>query len=389
MSSIADAAAPPPPTSLPSELGRLRVLASTAGIRVSPLALGGGNIGEAWNKVFGFMTKEKAIALLNAYFEAGGNFIDTANEYQNEQSETWIGEWMAERGIRDRLVVATKYTGDYQYHVLGKGKTANHGGNHRRSLHMSVRDSLRKLQTDYIDILYVHWWDYMSSIDEVMDSLHHLVAAGKVLYLGASDTPAWVVSAANTYARAHGKTQFSVYSGRWSLLARDFERDILPMARAFGMALTPWGVLGNGAFQTAKQVAERERTAEHGRTFFGTRSADQIAVSEALERVAAAHGTESVTQIALAYIVRKAAMLGVYNVFPVVGGRKVEHLRDNIAGLSIRLTDEQIQELESVKAFNIGFPTDFIGVDPNVSGFSPPMTERSAFIAFPGATGGR
>lgn len=187
--------APEPPT----ELGRLRILASTAGVRVSPLQLGAMSLGSAWEQSLGSCTKEAAFKLYDAFFEAGGNFIDTANMYQNEESEKWLGEWMAERKNRDQLVIATKYTFDYRNYTLGGpcGKTANHQGNHRRSMYMSVRDSLAKLQTDYIDILYVHAWDFTTSIKELMDSMQYLVSERKVLYLGVSDTPAWIVSAAN------------------------------------------------------------------------------------------------------------------------------------------------------------------------------------------------
>ena len=163
--------APEPAT----ELGRLRVLSKTAGIRVSPLILGGASLGDAWSAFMGSMNKEQAFELLDAFYEAGGNCIDTANSYQNEQSETWIGEWMKSRKLRDQIVISTKFTTDYKGYDVGKMKSANYCGNHKRSLHVSVRDSLRKLQTDWIDILYVHWWDYMSSIEEVMDSLHILV----------------------------------------------------------------------------------------------------------------------------------------------------------------------------------------------------------------------
>ena len=151
---------------------------------------------------------------------------------------------MAERKNRDLMVIATKFTTPYRNYDLGKGKTVNYCGNSKRSLALSLRDSLAKLQTDFIDILYLHWWDWTTSIEEVMDSLHALVLSGKVLYLGISDTPAWIVSAANEYAKSHGKTQFSIYQGRWNVMLRDFEREILPMARHYGMALAPWDVLG-------------------------------------------------------------------------------------------------------------------------------------------------
>ena len=199
-------AAPEPPT----ELGRYRVLSSTAGVRVSPLQLGAMSIGDAWTEFMGSMDKKASFALLDAYVEAGGNFIDTANNYQDEQSEMWIGEWMAERKNRDLMVIATKFTTPYCNYKYGKGKTVNYQGQHKRSIHMSVRDSLVKLKTDWIDLLYLHWWDWTTSIEEIMDALHILVEQGKVLYLGISDSPAWVVSAANYYARGHGKTPFSV-----------------------------------------------------------------------------------------------------------------------------------------------------------------------------------
>jgi len=141
-----------------TELGRYRILSSTAGVRVSPLCLGAMSIGDAWAGFMGSMDKEKSFALLDAFFEAGGNFIDTSNNYQNEQSEAWIGEWMAARKIRDQIVIATKFTTAYRAHELGQAQAVNYSGNHRKSLHLSSQDSLKKLQTDYIDLLYVHWY---------------------------------------------------------------------------------------------------------------------------------------------------------------------------------------------------------------------------------------
>ncbi|OQE17863.1 hypothetical protein PENSTE_c019G04824 [Penicillium steckii] len=377
--------APAPEPATP--LGRYRVLSSTAGVRVSPLQLGGMSIGDSWSQFMGSMSKEQSFALLDAFVEAGGNFIDTANNYQNEQSEAWLGEWMTARKNRDQMVIATKFTTDYRSHALGKGKTPNSCGNHKRSMFNSVRDSLQKMQTDFIDILYLHWWDHTTSIEEIMDSLHILVEQGKVMYLGISDTPAWVVSAANTYARAHGKTPFSIYQGRWNVMRRDFERDILPMARHFGMALAPWDVLGSGHFQSAKQIAEREKNGEGLRSMLGQgQSEDEKKISQALSTVAAEHGIESVTAIALAYVLCKAP-----NVFPLVGGRKIEHLHDNIQALKIRLTAKQIQFLEQATEFDIGFPNNFIGPDPRTTDGTPPMlvgvSGRYDYVMSPRAIG--
>lgn len=365
----------PEPT---TELGRYRILSSTAGIRVSPLQLGAMSIGDAWADSMGSMNKEESFRLLDVFFEAGGNFIDTANNYQDEQSETWIGEWMAQRKNRDQLVIATKFTTDFRSYKLGKGVAPNHCGNHRRSLHMSVRDSLAKLQTDWIDILYVHWWDQTTSVEEVMDSLQILVEQGKVLYLGISDTPAWIVTAANLYARAHGKTPFSIYQGRWNVMLRDLEREIIPMARHFGMALAPWDVMGGGKFKTKEEIEQRKAQGEGLRSILSPdQSEEEAAMSAALERVAKEHGTKSLTAVALAYVMAKAP-----NVFPLVGGRKVEHLKDNIQALNLQLTAEQIEYLESRNPFDVGFPNNFIGPDPKVSGKASFLLAANASYSF-------
>lgn len=367
--------APEPPT----ELGRLNLFSKKAAIKVSPLVLGGMSIGEAWSQFLGSMTKERSFELLDAYYEAGGNFIDTSNNYQNEESETWLGEWMESRKVRDQIVIATKFTTDYKCYAVGKGRGANFSGNNKRSMHLSVRDSLKKLKTDWIDILYVHWWDHMTSIEEMMDSLHILVQQGKVLYLGASDTPAWVVSAANYYAMSNGKTPFSVYQGRWNVMLRDFEREILPMAKHFGMALVPWDVLGGGRFQTKEAIEERKKNGEKLRSYAGPSDQTdvEVKISEALEKVAKEHGTHSVTAIALAYIRSKGT-----NIFPLIGGRKVEYLKDNISALSIKLTPEQVRYLENVVPFDVGFPSSFIGENPATSGELPFLSSSSYKLNF-------
>jgi aryl-alcohol dehydrogenase-like predicted oxidoreductase len=213
-----------------------------------------------------------------------------------------------------------------------------------------------------------------------MDSLHLLVEQGKVLYLGISDTPAWIVSAANTYARSHGKTQFSVYQGRWSVMLRDFERDIIPMARHFGMALAPWDVIGGGKFQSKKQIEERKKAGEGLRSMMGSgeQTPQEEKMSAALEKVAGEHGIESLSTIALAYVLHKTP-----RVFPIIGGRKVEHLHDNIKALSIKLTDEQIKYLESQTDFDVGFPSNFVGESPEATGKSSWILAGSAHIAYP------
>ncbi|KIJ38039.1 hypothetical protein M422DRAFT_259439 [Sphaerobolus stellatus SS14] len=349
-----------PPPSPKTKLGRYRVLSPIAGVRVSPLCLGAMSIGDKWAAIgMGAMDKESSFKLLDAFFEAGGNFIDTANNYQDESSEEFIGEWTENRGIRDQLVIATKYTANYKRGSKDIHTKINYTGNNTKSLHISVAESLKKLRTTYIDILYVHWWDYETSVEEVMNSLHNLVVAGSVLYLGISDTPAWIVAKANQYARDHGKTPFCVYQGRWSILDRSFERDIIPMARSEGLALAPWGVIGGGKIRTDEEEQRRRETGEHGRTAMNPRwerIPEEVKVSRKLEEIAKEVGAQNITAVAIAYVMHKTRY-----VFPIIGGRKVEQLYGNLEALDIRLTAEQIKEIESVQPFELGFPHSMIG----------------------------
>ncbi|KAI1081654.1 aldo/keto reductase [Whalleya microplaca] len=330
-----------------SPLARYRILSPTASVRVSPLCLGAMNFGDAWKDVMGACDQKTAESILDFFYEQGGNFIDTANNYQAEESEAWLGEWMKKRGVRDQMVIATKYTTNFRSNHADE-IMINFQGNGTKSLHTSVNASLRKLQTDYIDLLYLHWWDMSTSIPELMQSLNQLVLAGKVLYLGISDTPAWVVSKANEYARNHGLRQFSVYQGQWSAASRDFEREIIPMVKAEGMGLAPWGALGGGKFKTEEQ----RRNLESGRSADVTEN--EIKVSRALEAVARRKNT-IITSVAQAYVTHKAPY-----VFPIVGGRTKEHLKGNIEALTLSLDDDDIKEIEAAIPFDAGFPTTFL-----------------------------
>ncbi|KAI0634200.1 Aldo/keto reductase [Trametes polyzona] len=349
-------AAPPPAT----RLGRHRQLSPLAGVRVSPIALGAMSIGDKWERWgMGAMNKESSFKLLDAYYAAGGNFIDTANNYQDESSEEFLGEWMEARGLRDQIVIATKYTTNFKRGATNIGQKTHYTGNNLKSLHISVEASLKKLRTDYIDILYVHWWDFDSTVEEVMNGLHNLVVAGKVLYLGISDTPAWIVSKANMYARLMGKTPFVIYQGAWSILQRDFEREIIPMARAEGLALAPWGVLAAGRIRTDEEEERRRQTGEKGRTISRPeweRNENEKKVCKALEEVAKQVGAKNIQAVAIAYVMQKTPY-----VFPIIGGRKVEQLEGNIEALNVALTDEHVKYLERILPFDPGFPTTMIG----------------------------
>ncbi|KAF7376739.1 putative Aryl-alcohol dehydrogenase [Mycena sanguinolenta] len=365
----------PPPAPL-SKLGVYRKLSSLAGVHVSPLQLGAMSIGDKWSSMgMGEMDKESSFKLLDTYYDLGGNFIDTANSYQDESSESFIGEWAEKRGIRDQLVIATKYSTNFKARNDGVVQKVHYVGNNIKSMHISVEASLKKLRTTYIDILYVHWWDWDTSIEEVMNGLHNLVVQGKVLYLGVSDTPAWVVAQANQYARDHGKTPFVIYQGRWNVLDRSFEREIIPMARAHGLALAPWLVVGAGKFRTDAEEERMRAAGEKGRIIFNPqweRTEDEKKVSKALEKVAAEVGTKSLAAVAIAYVMAKVPYC-----FPIIGGRKVEHLTENLEALDISLSSEQIAYLEGAVPFNPGFPTDIIGDGTKAN----PLLGRSAHFA--------
>ncbi|KAF8970110.1 NADP-dependent oxidoreductase domain-containing protein [Flammula alnicola] len=347
-------------------LGRYRVLSSTAGVHVSPLQLGAMSIGDKWQELgMGSMDKESSFKLLDAYFDNGGNFIDTANNYQDETSEMFVGEWAEKRGIRDQLFIATKYTTNFKNRNDSINQKVLYVGNNAKSLHMSVEASLKKLRTPYIDLLYLHWWDWDTSIEEVMKSLHTLILRGKVLYLGVSDTPAWVVSKANQYARDHALTPFVIYQGAWNIMERSFERDIIPMCRSEGMALAPWNVLAGGKIRSDAEEEARRQSGEKGRTIFNPeweRNEKEKVVCKALEKVAAETGAKHITSVAIAYLMQKT----IY-VFPIIGGRKIEHLLANTEALELSLSDEQIKYLESAQDFQPGFPTWMIGDGSDVS----------------------
>ncbi|KAI0903543.1 Aldo/keto reductase [Ustulina deusta] len=343
----------PPPKSM---LMRHRQLAPNASVRVSPLCLGCMTFGDKQQERYGEISKEQCMQILDTFYANGGTFLDTANAYQNGQSEQWVGEWMAARGNRDQMVVATKFSSPYRKAHPDEIQT-NTTGNSAKNLRLSLENSLRSLQTTYIDILYVHYYDYTITVEELMHSLNDLVVAGKVLYLGISDCPAWFVTSANRYARDHGLRPFVIYQGMWNAAMRDFERDIIPMCKFEGMALAPYGVLNQGRFQTRKgfeerDKAEREKTSK-GRNFIPTSSRDKQ-VSAVLEDLANEKGCQLI-QVALAYCLQKTPY-----VFPIVGGRKVEHIQGSIDGLSIELTEDEVAQIEEAYPFDHGFPHTFL-----------------------------
>lgn len=351
-----------------SPLARYRQLSPSAAVFVSPLCLGTMNFGNNDKGQMGECTKETAFSILDHYFDNGGNFLDTANLYQGGQAEEWLGEWMASRKNRDQLVLATKFTGPHRAMDQSVKVRVNYGGNGIKSLRLTLQDSLERLGTNYVDILYVHWWNFSATIPEVMHALNDLVAAGKVLYLGVSDTPAWVVSKANQYARDHGLRPFVVYQGLWNAALRDMEREIIPMCRDEAMGICPYSVLNSGRFQTQDAFAERERD-NPGRTTVPTTERDK-AVSKVLEDISVAKNTQ-ITNVALSYIRGKEPY-----VFPIIGGRKLSHISGNIDGLSQTVTDDEINKIDQAYDFDPGFPSTFLS-GSIVGGFGVPQKGAS------------
>ena len=213
-------------------------LLGKSGLRVSELCLGGMTFGEDWGSMLPGASKEEAKKIFDLFVSKGGNFIDTANVYQNGTSEKFVGEFISSE--RERFVVATKYT------LTTNPDDPNASGNHRKNLVQSVDASLKRLNTHYIDLLWVHIWDPMTPIEEVMRSLDDLIRSGKILYIGISDVPAWVVSNANAIADLRSWSSFIGLQIMYNLIERSAERELLPMARALDIGVTVWSPLGGG-----------------------------------------------------------------------------------------------------------------------------------------------
>jgi aryl-alcohol dehydrogenase-like predicted oxidoreductase len=324
-----------------------------SGLRVSELFLGTMTFGDdpRWAGRFG-APPEECGRILDAYAEAGGNVIDTANRYTEGHSETIVGELLAARGDRERFVLSTKYT------LSIDGTDPNASGNHRKSLVRSLDQSLRRLQTDYIDLLWVHIWDRGTPIDETMRALDDVVRAGKVLYVGISDTPAWVVAQGNTLAELRGWTPFVGLQVPYSLVHRQIERELLPMADGFGLSVAAWSPLGGGVL-TGKYLDPAAVPAP-GQVEAGTRlAADQIserdvAVAREVTAVAGEVGA-SPSQVAIAWLRTRSP-----RIHPIVGSRHVEQVRDNLAAVDVVLPPEAVDRLDRASAIEVGFPSDMI-----------------------------
>jgi aryl-alcohol dehydrogenase-like predicted oxidoreductase len=284
--------------------------------------------------------------MFGAYKERGGNFIDTANKYANGASESLVGDFV--RGQRDRFVIATKYS------LTMRHDDPNASGNHRKNMRQSLEASLVRLKTDYVDLFWLHAWDFTTSPEEVMRSLDDLVRAGKVLYVGISDTPAWVVSQANTLAELRGWNRFVGVQFEYSLTERTAERDLLPMARALDIGVAAWAPLAGGILtgkytRTAKAV-DSERVA-----LKAARSDERsLRIAREVDRVAAELRVSSVS-VALAWLRQQHP-----SIIPIVGARTAEQLAESLSGVDVQLPEQQLAALDRVSSIEAGFPHEFL-----------------------------
>ena len=317
-------------------------LLGKSGLRVSELALGTMTFGEDWG--WG-ASKEESRKIFDAYADAGGNFIDTANRYTNGTSEKFVGEFIA--SDRGRFVLATKYT------LFTQHGDPNAAGNQRKNLVQSLEASLKRLNTDYIDLYWVHAWDFVTPVEEVMRALDDMVRAGKILYVGVSDTPAWIVSRANMLAELRGWTPFVGLQIRYSLIDRAVERDLLPMARALDIAVTPWGALGTGILS-----GKYNREGGSGRvSTWGPIDPRKLAIAEEVIKIAGEIG-RTPSQVALSWVRQQPGVI-----IPILGAKTLPQVQDNLACVDFKLSDEHLQHLNDVSQIELGFPHDFLAED--------------------------
>ncbi len=320
-------------------------LLGNSGLRVSEFALGTMTFGNDWG--WG-SAKDESQKVYNAFRDGGGNFVDTANIYTNGTSESFLGEFM--KGHRESVVLATKYTN------AAAGKDPNAAGNHRKNMMQSIEASLQRLQTDYIDLYWVHIWDQITPVEEVMRGLDDLVRQGKVLYIGISDAPAWWIAQANTLASLRGWSSFVCLQIEYSLVERTVERELVPMAKALNLGVTAWSPLSNGVL-TGKYHGQG--SAESGR--MSSDMMKQFLPDELrTERIVAAVKSiadqvgRSMAQVALAWLRTRPVP-----VIPILGARKRSQLEDNLASLDLPLSADQLKSLDDASRVELGFPYDF------------------------------
>src|ERR1700732_1235041 len=317
-------------------------LLGKSGLRGSEASLGTMTFGDEWG--WG-SPKAEAQKVYETYREAGGNFIDTANFYTNGTSEKVVGEFI--QGHRESVVLATKYSN------AAPGNDPNAAGNHRKSMMQALEASLKRLQTDYIDLYWVHIWDGITPVEEVMRGLDDLVRQGKVLYLGISDAPAWWIAQANTLAELRGRTQFIGLQIEYSLIERTVERELIPMAKALNLGVLAWSPLAKGVLSGkyhGEGKADGGRMSNERMKEFLPEEQHATRIISAVRAVSEQVG-RSMAQVALAWLRHQTVP-----VIPIIGARKVSQLHDNLASLDLELSAEQLKSLDAASRIEFGFP---------------------------------
>jgi len=324
-----------------------------SGLRVSSLCLGAMTFGEdlGWGS-----SVEESQQILDRYIELGGNFIDTANFYTKSHSEKIIGDHVGRHPARrDRLVIATKFSGN-----LYPGDP-NGGGSGRKSILSACENSLRRLQTDYIDLYWLHNWDVHTPIDETMSALDALVKSGKVRYIGVSDTPAWKIAEANVTAHFRGWSAFIGLQIEYSLLERSVEQELVPMALELGLGITPWSPLKSGALSGKYTRANAGRIeASRGPFLEPFLNEKTFALVDVLEEIARAHET-TVARVSLAWLRMKPGVTST-----IIGARRLAQLEDNVKSVDVKLTAEEIARLDALTKPTFGFPQSMQPVFPSI-----------------------
>ena len=319
-----------------------------SGLRVSEAALGTMTFGQerGWGA-----PKDESRKVYDAFREAGGNFIDTANIYTDGTSESFLGEFL--EGHRDSAVLATKYSN------AAPGNDPNAAGNHRKSMMQAVEASLKRLRTDYIDLYWVHIWDAITPVEEVMRGLDDLVRQGKVLYVGISDVPAWWIAQANTLADLRGWSRFIGLQIPYNLIERTVERELIPMAKALDIGVTAWSPLSNGVL-TGKYHghggSELGRMNSETMKTFMPEQQRATRIVAAVKIVSEQTGC-SIAQVALAWLRYRPVP-----VIPIIGARKLTQLQDNLASFDLELSAEHLKSLEEASRVELGFPQDLYAI---------------------------
>ncbi|GAB3457587.1 aldo/keto reductase [Streptomonospora sediminis] len=327
-------------------------LLGRSGLRVSPLALGTATFGTEWGWGAG---KDEARKLFDRYVERGGNFIDTAPTYTHGSSERLLGEFT--RNNRDSLVLATKYT------TLRRSGDPNSGGPHRKSLFGSVESSLRRLNTDYIDLLYLHVWDFTTPVEEVLRGMDDLVRQGKVLYVAVSNIPAWQVARMQAVADLRGWSPLVALEIEYSMIQRAGDRDLLPMAREMGLGVVPFSPLGGGML-TGKYNRDDLTSPDGGdstrkdvNAALGMLTEHNFDIVEVVREVAAELG-RTPAQVALAWNVQHPDVTA-----PIIGARTPAQLENNLGALEVDFTDSQLARLNEAGAIELGYPHHLLAGD--------------------------